>query len=137
MGSLVAGSAAFIDRVHRFRKMFGGGMRQAGILAAAGIHALEHHRERLADDHRNAKRLAHGLSELKGVQINPDHVETNIVIFDVNSSGMTAPQVAEFMKDKGVLIHAFGKTQVRLVTHLGVSPEEIEKALEAFRKVFR
>ncbi len=137
VGSLVAGSVAFIDRVHRFRKMFGGGMRQAGILAAAGIHALDHHRERLADDHRNAKRLAQGLSELKGVQVNPDHVETNIVLFDVHSSGMTAPQVAGFMKDKGVLIHAFGKTQIRLVTHLGVSPEEVEKALDAFRKVFR
>jgi threonine aldolase len=137
VGSLVAGSAAFIDRVHRFRKMFGGGMRQAGILAAAGILALDHHRERLADDHHNAKRLAQGLSELKGVQVNPDHVETNIVIIDVVSSGMTASQVAGFMKDKQALIHAFGKTQVRMVTHLGVSPEDIEKALEAFRQVFR
>jgi threonine aldolase len=137
VGSLVAGSAAFIDRVHRFRKMFGGGMRQAGILAAAGIYALDHHWERLAEDHRNAKRLALGLSELQGVSVNPNHVETNIVIFDVTASGLTAPQAAESTKKKGVLIHAFGKTQIRLVTHLGISPEDVEKALEAFRKVFR
>ena len=137
VGSLVAGSAAFIDRVHRFRKMFGGGMRQAGILAAAGIYALDHHLERLVEDHANAKRLALGLSKLPGVSVNPDHVETNIVIFDVTPSGMSAPQVSGFMRDEGVLIHAFGKTQIRLVTHLGISPEAVEEALEAFRKVFR
>jgi threonine aldolase len=137
VGSLVSGSAAFIDRVHRFRKMFGGGMRQAGILAAAGIYALNHHRERLAEDHQNALRLAQGLSELKGVAINPEHVETNIAIFDVISGGMTAPEAAESMKKKGVLIHAFGKTQVRLVTHLGILPENVEMALAIFRKVFR
>jgi threonine aldolase len=137
VGSLVAGSADFIDRVHRFRKMFGGGMRQAGILAAAGIHALDHHLERLADDHRNAKKLAVGLSEMKGVTIDPDLVETNIIIFDVTPSGMTALQAAESMKNKGMLIHAFGKTQIRLVTHLGISSEDMEKALETFRMVFR
>jgi threonine aldolase len=136
VGSLVAGAAAFIDRVHRFRKMFGGGMRQAGILAAGGIYALDHQRERLTEDHRNAKRLALGLAELPGVSVNPDHVETNIVILGLTASGMTAPLVAGFMKDKGVLIHAFGKTQIRLVTHLGISFADIEKVLEAFRKVF-
>jgi threonine aldolase len=137
VGSLVAGSAAFIDHVHRFRKMFGGGMRQAGILAAAGIYALDHHLERLEEDHRNAKRLAHGLSELKGVTVNPDHVETNIIIFDITLSGITAPQAAASLKQRGVLIHAFGKTQVRLVTHLGVAQEDMEKALEAFKRFFR
>ena len=101
VGSLVAGSTAFIERVHRFRKMFGGGMRQAGILAAAGIYALDHHLDRLAEDHANAKRLAQGLSELKGVSIDPDQVETNIVIFDVTPSGMTASQATESMKDNG------------------------------------
>ncbi len=134
VGSLVTGSAAFIDRVHRFRKMFGGGMRQAGLLAAAGIYALDHHMERLKEDHAHAKHLAHGLRVLKGVELNPDHVETNIVIFDVTRAGKTAPQVAEAMKKQGVLIHPFGKMQVRLVTHLDVSSEEIEKALEAFRR---
>ena len=137
VGSLVAGSEAFIDRVHRFRKMFGGGMRQAGILAAAGIYALDHHVDRLKEDHQNAKRLASGLSELKGISIHPDHVETNIVIFDVAHTGMTASQVTEAMKKNGVLTHAFGKAHIRLVTHLDVSREDIERALEAFKKVLR
>jgi len=135
IGSLVAGSKPFIDRVHRFRKMFGGGMRQVGILAAAGIYALTHHLERLKEDHRNAKRLAVGLKEFKGVSIEPKHVETNIVIFDVTHTGMTGSRVAEEMKKRGVLIHAFGKTQIRLVTHLDVTAEDMEKALKAFEKV--
>jgi threonine aldolase len=135
IGSLVAGSKPFIDRVHRFRKMFGGGMRQVGIIAAAGIYALNHHLERLKEDHHHAKRLAVGLKEFKGVSIDPKHVETNIVIFDVTNTGMTGAQVAEAMKKEGVLIHAFGKTQIRLVTHLDVSGEDIEIALKAFKKV--
>jgi len=135
IGSLVAGSKPFIDRVHRFRKMFGGGMRQVGIIAAAGIYALEHHLERLKEDHQNAKRLGVGLKEFKGVSIDPRHVETNIVILDISNAGMTAAQVAEAMKNEGVLIHAFGKTQIRLVTHLDASAEDIEKALKSFERV--
>jgi threonine aldolase len=135
IGSLVAGSKTFIDRVHRFRKMFGGGMRQVGIIAAAGIYALDHHIERLKQDHRNAKRLSLGLQKLKGVSFNPEHVETNIVILDVGNTGMTAPQVAEAMKKERILIHAFGRTLIRLVTHLDVSDEDIEVALGAFEKV--
>jgi threonine aldolase len=136
IGSLVAGSKEFIDRVHRFRKMFGGGMRQAGIVAAAGIYALDHHIQRLREDHQNAKRLAMGLKEFKGVSIDPKHVETNIVIFDVADTGMTAAQVAASLKKEGILIHAFGKTQIRLVTHLDVTAEDVEKTLERFEKVF-
>jgi threonine aldolase len=137
IGSLVAGSKSFIDRVHRFRKMFGGGMRQAGIIAAAGIYALDHHIERLKDDHQNARRLAVGLKEFKGVSIDPKHVETNIVIFDVSNTGMTGAQVAEAMKKEGVLIHAFSRTQIRLVTHLDITSEDIETALKAFEKILR
>ncbi|MDO9124799.1 MAG: low-specificity L-threonine aldolase [Deltaproteobacteria bacterium] len=136
IGSLIAGSRIFIDRVHRFRKMFGGGMRQVGIIAAAGRYALDHHLERLKEDHQNAKRLAVGLKELKGVSLDPKHVETNIVIFDVTETGKTGLQIAEAMKPHGVLIHAFGKTQIRLVTHLDVSGEDIEIALNVFSKVF-
>ncbi len=135
VGSLVAGTKPFIERVHRFRKMFGGGMRQVGILAAAGIYALDHHIERLKEDHRNAKRLALGLSEIQGVSIEPEHVETNIVIFDIAEIGMTAAQARDEMKKKGVLIHPFGKTLIRLVTHLDVSKDNIEVALKAFRRV--
>ena len=135
IGSLVAGSRTFIDRVHRFRKMFGGGMRQVGIIAAAGIYALDHHIERLKEDHQNAKRLALGLQKLKGLSIDPTHVETNIVLLDVENSRITAPLIAEAMKKDRILIHAFGKTQIRLVTHLDVSGEDIEVALGAFEKV--
>ena len=135
IGSLVTGPKTFIDRVHRFRKMFGGGMRQVGIIAAAGIYALDHHMERLKEDHQNAKRLALGLKEFKWISFNPDHVETNMVIFDVANTGMTGSQLVEVMKREGVLIHAFGKTQIRLVTHLDVSTEDIEVALKAFEKV--
>lgn len=136
IGSLVAGSKPFVDRIHRFRKMFGGGMRQVGIIAAAGIYALDHHLERLKEDHQNAKRLAVGLKEFRGVSIDPKHVETNIVIFDITETGITGSQVAEAMKKEGILIHAFGKTQVRLVTHLDVSNDDIEGAIKAFEKVF-
>jgi threonine aldolase len=135
IGSLVAGSKPFIDCVHRFRKMFGGGMRQVGIIAAAGIYALDHHIERLKEDHQNAKRLAVGLKEFKGVSVEPRHVETNIVIFDIANTSITAVEVAEAMKKQGVLIHAFGKTQIRLVTHLDVTAEDIEKALKTFEKI--
>ena len=134
IGSLVAGTKLFIECVHRFRKMFGGGMRQVGIIAAAGIYALDYHLERLKEDHQNAKRLAVGLKECKGVSIDPKHVETNIVIFDIADTGMTGSQVAEAMKKEGVLIHAFGKTQIRLVTHLDVSSEDIERVLKVFEK---
>lgn len=136
VGSLVAGSEGFIDRVHRFRKMFGGGMRQAGILAAAGIYALDHHLEKLQATHDQAKRLARGLSRCQGVSIDPGQIETNIVIFDVTHSGKTPALVAAAMKKKGVLIHALGKTRIRLVTHIDISDNDIEKALEAFKQIF-
>lgn len=135
VGSLIAGSKELVDRAHRFRKMFGGGMRQAGIIAAAGIYALDHHIERLREDHQNAKQLAMGLKKIKGISINPDHVETNIVIFEITEAGIIASQLAEAMKKEGVLIHPIGKTQVRLVTHLDVSTEDIGMALKAFERV--
>lgn len=135
IGSLIAGSRGFIDRVHRFRKMFGGGMRQVGMIAAAGLYALDHHLERLKEDHKNAKRLAVGLKEVKGVSLDPKHVETNIVIFDISETGKTGPQIAEAIKQHGILIHAFGKTQIRLVTHLDVTEEDIEVALKVFEEV--
>jgi threonine aldolase len=135
VGSLVAGSSLFIDRVHRFRKMFGGGMRQAGILAAAGIYAIDHHFERMAEDHENAKRLALGLKKIKGVSIEQEPVETNIIIFDVSGTGRTPAQVRDAMKKEKVLMNAVSPTQIRLLTHLDVSREDIETALKAFRKV--
>lgn len=135
IGSLVAGSKSFIHRVHRFRKMFGGAMRQVGIIAAAGIYALDHHIERLKEDHINAKRLAFGLKGLKGISIDPDEVETNIVIFKLNLRAVNAYDLAEAMKKEGILIHPIKRDQIRLVTHLDVSTEDIDHALETFKKV--
>jgi threonine aldolase len=136
VGSLVAGRGNFIERVHRFRKMFGGGMRQAGILAAAGLYALDHHLERLREDHDKAQMLAKGLALMKGIAVDPDQVETNIVIFKVLGN-RTAPQIAEAMRRKGILIHAFEKAQIRLVTHLDVSRADIKKVLTAFKAVLQ
>jgi len=135
VGSLVTGSKTFIDRVHRFRKMFGGGMRQAGILAAAGIYAIDHHFERLAEDHENAKRLALNLKEIRGISIEQEPVETNIIIFDVCGTGKTPAQVRDAMKKEGVLMNAVSPTQIRLLTHLDVTRKDIDTALKAFRKV--
>ena len=136
IGSLITGSREFIDRVHRFRKMFGGGMRQVGIIAAAGIYALDHHTDRLRVDHANAKRLAQGLSQIDGVEIDPNSVETNIVIFDVSQTGTDPDRIAGCLKQQGVLMLSFGKTLIRAVTHLDVTSQDIDRALEITAEVF-
>lgn len=127
-GSCVSGSAATIARVHRFRKMFGGAMRQAGILAAACLHALDHHRERLRDDHANAARLAAGVAAIAGVTI-PMPVETNIVFFDLDRGLGTAGAACEKLRARGVLVLATGPQRVRAVCHLDVSSAMIERAI--------
>jgi len=136
VGSILAGSKEFIKKAHRYRKMLGGGMRQVGILAAAAIYALDNNVKRLAEDHLHAKMLANALAKMDGFQVNPDHVETNIVVFDVSNSGMSVNQAVEKMEEKGVLLVPFGATLVRAVTSLAVSREDIEKAIEVFSRVF-
>ena len=124
VGSLLCGSERFIARAHRFRKMFGGGMRQAGILAAAGLHALDHHVKDLADDHVRARRLAEGLGRLPGVRsVRPP--QTNIVMFEVASAASTVSRARE----QGVLLGAVAPTWVRAVTHRDVDSPAIERAL--------
>src|SRR5262245_31043298 len=108
VGSLVIGSGEFITQAHRFRKHFGGGMRQAGILSAAGIYALEHNVERLAEDHLNAKRLAYGIAEINGLDIDANTVETNILYFDVSLPGLAVPTLLERLKAEGVLMLGTG-----------------------------
>jgi len=137
VGSLVLGSKDFIKRVRRFRKMVGGGWRQAGFLAAAGIYALDHHIDRLQEDHRKALKLAQGLAEIKNVVINPAEVETNILFFDVSRAERTAQEVAAAAKAKGVLLHPTAKTRIRCVTHLDVSGEDIDHAREAIEAVMK
>ena len=128
VGSALAGTREFIARARRFRKMFGGGMRQAGIIAAGALYALEHHRERLAEDHANARRLAEGLAGLAGIEIDPATVETNIVVFLVK--GMPAPRLIERMGKVGVLMLARDSTSIRAVTNLDVTRAQIEETLE-------
>jgi len=135
VGSTVAGSAETIRRVHRFRKMFGGGMRQAGIIAAGALYALEHNITRLADDHANAKLLAKALADMPGVSIDPETVETNIVYFDVDAAKCTAQDFCETLRQMGVWMLPLGSQRVRAVTHLDVSRENIEQAITVLRGV--
>jgi threonine aldolase len=126
VGAVLAASRELIDEAWRYKQMMGGALRQSGILAAGCIHALEHHVERLADDHANARALAEGLAELPGVQIDPETVETNIVIFEVPDAALLAERLAP-----EVDVLAIGTARVRAVTHLDVGREQIEQALEA------
>ena len=134
VGSLVIGSEAFISKAHRFRKQFGGGMRQAGILAAAGIYALEHNIERLAEDHLNAKRLARRIADIDGLDIDVNAVATNILYFHVRRPGLTVPTLLERLRTAGVLMLGTGPDSIRAVTHLDVSKEGIERAIAALRQ---
>jgi threonine aldolase len=135
VGSLVIGSTEFITKAHRFRKQFGGGMRQAGILAAAGVYALEHNVERLSEDHLNAKRLAHGIAEIHGLDIDTNAVETNILYFHVRKPGLPVPILLDRLKAEGVLMLGTGPDSIRAVTHLDVSKEGIDRAIEVLRAV--
>jgi threonine aldolase len=136
VGSVLAGSRAVMERAPRFRRMLGGGMRQAGILAAAALYALDHNVARLADDHANARRLADGLAGVAGVRIDADKVETNIVIFEVisGSAGLTAAEVARRTESAaGVRLHAIAPTRLRAVTHLDVDAAGVDRAVAAVR----
>jgi threonine aldolase len=137
VGSLLLGPRAFIEEARRWRKLLGGGMRQAGVLAAAGLVALEESPPRLLEDHANARRLAEGAAELPGVKIDPERVQTNIVIFDVTGTGLAPGEICARVRDShGVLCTAFGP-RVRMVTHYDVSREDVDVALGALREVVR
>lgn len=132
VGSALAGSREFIQRARRFRKQFGGGMRQAGILAAGALYALEHQRARLAEDHANARALAQGLAQLPGIELDPATVQTNIVVFRVTA--MPAQTLVAKLKDRGVLVLSTGPDTIRAVTHLNISVEAIARALADFAR---
>lgn len=135
VGSLVAGSEAFIQRARKMRKMVGGGMRQVGILAAAGIVALTEMVDRLAEDHYNARILAKGLAEMRGIEIDLARVQTNIVIFSLVAEYMTPGELVMDLGDRGVRLLAIGGDRLRAVTHCGISEEDVKVALEAFGEV--
>jgi threonine aldolase len=129
VGSLVVGSRSLVDRARRYRKMLGGGMRQAGIIAAPGIIAIEKMIDRLKDDHENAKLLARGLSKIDGISLDLDHIQTNIVRYDVSGLGIAAIEWAARLRDLGVKAGAQDAGRVRMVTHRGIEKEDIEYTL--------
>jgi threonine aldolase len=134
VGAVLAGSKAFVHEAWRVKQQIGGAMRQAGIIAAACIYALDHHVERLAEDHANARFLAEGLAEIPGIELDPATVETNIVWFDVRGRG-SADEVAAALKEQGVRVGSYGQSRMRAVTHLDVDRAGIEVALDAIRRV--
>ena len=129
VGSILLGEKDFIDEAKIWRKRLGGGMRQVGILAAAGLIALEESPKRLHVDHENALRLAEGVANLKGVSIDAEKVQTNIVIFDVSKTGKTSAEICDALKKENILAIPFGKA-IRMVTHCDVSHEDIETTLK-------
>jgi threonine aldolase len=138
VGAVLAGSGAFIEEAWRYKQRFGGAMRQAGIIAAAGVYALRHNVDRLAEDHEQARQLARGLAELRGIAIDPDQVETNIVIFDVGRTGLSGEDFAgRTLASHGVRFSVLGPTTVRAVTHLDIPSDGISCALEAARAALR
>lgn len=135
VGSILAGPREFIERARKKRKMVGGGMRQAGVIAAAGIVALTKMVDRLSEDHANARVLAEGLAGIDGISVDLGTVQTNIVVFDTRDLGVTAEEFVARLKDRGVLSSGFGKTRIRLVTHKDVSREDVLEALEVVKAV--
>jgi threonine aldolase len=134
VGSMVVGTAADMARGRLYRKRLGGGMRQAGVLAAAGLIALEEMRKRLREDHENARFLAEALARIPGIRI-PHEVQTNIVIFDVSGTGLPSSEFSARLKECGVLINGINPTQMRLLTHFDAGRTACERALEAIGQV--
>ena len=135
-GSLIAtDDLTILERLRRFRRMYGGAMRQSGILAAAGLYALEHHIPRLANDHAHATRLAARLHQIASVAINPAAVETNILFFDVHHPRLTASAFVTALRQEGVLLNAVNAKTCRAVTHLDVSTDAIDQAADAIARI--
>jgi threonine aldolase len=134
VGSLLVGPSDFIGRAIRGRKMVGGSMRQAGVIAAGGLYALNNMVERLADDHENARRLAAGLRALPGVKIDREDVQTNIFFIHLSPPAPSAKELSARLRERGVLCGAAkdGSPIIRLVTHYGIEREDVDRALEIF-----
>jgi threonine aldolase len=137
VGSLVCGSEEFIQRARRQRKLLGGSMRQAGVLAAAGIVALETMVDRLVEDHAHARRLANGLACLPGVILDPESVATNIVIFELSPEALKPKELEEHLAVRNVKLGAIGAKRLRAVTHYGVEAEDIDYALHVMHEVLQ
>ena len=135
VGSMLVGGESHIRRAFDFRKRLGGAMRQSGVLAAAGLYALEHHRERLFEDHGHARKLAEGLAESKEFSIDPEKVVTNILFFDTRNE--SAQTVAVRLRDEGILVSPTGPSTLRAVTHLDVSKKDIDTVLSVLNRLYR
>jgi len=130
VGSALAGPQAMIDEARRLRKVLGGGMRQAGVLAAAALYALDHHVARLANDHAHAQCLAAGIRRIEGLRLEPEQVDTNLVFFAVDPRLGSAPDFCERLRERGLLVSPFSATRLRAVTHLDVDRPDVSRALE-------
>jgi threonine aldolase len=137
VGSLLVGSKKFIEQARVYRKALGGGMRQAGVLAAAGLIALEEGPKRLHEDHANAKLLAEGLAKLRGIKIDATKVQTNILVFDISGTGMDSAAFTRKLMEKNVLASGISPTEVRIVTHMDVDRSACERALGAITEIYR
>jgi threonine aldolase len=135
VGSILLGTGAFIEEARVWRKRLGGGMRQIGILAAAGHVALEEGPRRLHEDHENARRLAEGVAEIEGISIDPSTVQTNIVIFDVTGTGKTSGEICTQLKEAGVLAIGISDMQIRMVTHCDVTREDMGFAIATLKRL--
>ena len=134
VGSVICGTGDFIAEARRNRKVLGGGMRQCGIIAAAGIIALEQMVERLTEDHTNARRLAEGIVEIPHLSLDLEKVQTNIVYFNLTSEKITADRLVKQLANKGIKILSLGPARLRAVTHYGISTQDIEVTLKALHK---
>ncbi len=135
VGSMLCGKKEFISRARHIRKSLGGGMRQAGILAAAGIVALEDMTKRLYEDHENAKLLAEGLANIEGFVCDADRVQTNIIMTDVNRKGNAAAQVCEALEKEGILISAFGEKRLRFTLNYHITKDDVKKTLSVLNRI--
>lgn len=137
VGSALVGSTELIQKARKFRKVFGGGMRQAGIIAAGALHALENHIDLLKEDHKKAQFFAREIAAIPNFVIDLEGVQTNIVISDVSKTGKTAGEILEILTGKGVLMTDVGSTKIRAVMHMDVSMEQVKAAAKIIKEVFK
>jgi threonine aldolase len=137
VGSALAGTREFVHKARRFRKLFGGGMRQGGVIASAALYALENHIDRLAEDHRNAQVIAQAIADTPGLRLDPAKVETNLIWVETGPEVGSAPEVVSKLRDRGILVHGAGPHTFRACTHLDVSAAQAERAAEVIRQTLR
>lgn len=135
VGSILAGTRSFIKKAHYYRKAYGGGLRQGGILAAAAIYAVDHHFSRLAEDHARARQLAEGIAGLPGISVDIDKVQSNILIFKMDPGVMAVAGMLSALQESGILMLQMGPHLIRAVTHLHITDADIDRSISAFQKI--